>query len=387
MDIASELIGRARELKPVLAARAAATEANRAPLDETLADVTDAGFLQILTPKRFGGHELHIDTLVAVSRIISSACGSTGWVTAFFIGHNWFHSVFPQQSQDEVFAENPYQRSSAQISPTAQAVKVDGGYEVSGQQSWSSGATHATYVFFTAVYAAANSEPELLLLCIPRDKVELIDNWHIAGMQGTGSCDVKVENIFVPEHHMLPFKDFLDGTHFGSSLYDSPVFQMPAAAIIFFEGMSVVSGILRGMVENFQEITERRINTYTGSGVATKPSAQMRLARGRATADAIDDMVDSLVARTVHKSGNGGLNLQDRADIRMRCGLVNQMCNDAVNDLMHGAGGSSFMDDVALQRFFRDSNVLRTHAAMDFEASSEMYGRILLGMDPGTPVL
>ncbi|MFT4561850.1 MAG: 3-hydroxy-9,10-secoandrosta-1,3,5(10)-triene-9,17-dione monooxygenase [Gammaproteobacteria bacterium] len=179
----------------------------------------------------------------------------------------------------------------------------------------------------------------------------------------------------------------MDGSHFGSTLYDSPVFQMPAAAIIFFEGMSVVSGILRGMVENFQEITERRMTTYTGSGVAAKPSAQMRLARGRATADAIDDMVDSIIARTIQKSASSGLNLQDRADIRMRCGLVNQMCSDAVNDLMHGAGGSSFMDDVALQRFFRDSNVLRTHAAMDFEASSEMYGRVLLGMDPGTPVL
>ncbi|MFT4582533.1 MAG: 3-hydroxy-9,10-secoandrosta-1,3,5(10)-triene-9,17-dione monooxygenase [Gammaproteobacteria bacterium] len=387
MDLANELIGRARELKPVLASRAAATEDNRAPLDETMTDLTDAGFLQILTPKRYGGHELHIDTLVSVSRIISSACASTGWVSAFFIGHNWFHSVFPQESQDEVFAENPYQRSSAQISPTAQAVKVNGGYEVTGQQSWSSGATHATYVFFTAIYAASDAEPELLLFCIPRENVELIDNWYIAGMRGTGSCDVKVDNVFVPEHHMLPFKDFLDGSHFGSRLYDSPVFQMPAAAIIFFEGMAVVSGILRGMVENFQEITERRINTYTGTGVAAKPSSQMRLARGRATADAIDDMVDSITARTIQKSASGGLSLQDRADIRMRCGLVNKMCSDAVNDLMHGAGGSSFMDDVALQRFFRDSNVLRTHAAMDFEASSEMYGRVLLGMDPGTPVL
>ena len=159
------------------------------------------------------------------------------------------------------------------------------------------------------------------------------------------------------------------------------------AKLLFFANVAVVSGILRGMVENFQEITEQRINTYTGSGVATKPSAQMRLARGRATADAVDDMIDSITTRTIQKSGSGGLNLQDRADIRMRTGLVNQMCCDAVNDLMHGAGGNSFRDTVALQRFFRDSNVLRTHAAMDFEASSEMYGRVLLGLDPGTPVL
>ena len=101
MDLSSELIGRAHELKPVFVERASAAESNRAPLDETIADLDDAGFLQILTPKHYGGHELNIDILVAVSRIIASACPSTGWVTAFYIGHNWFHSVFPKKSQDE----------------------------------------------------------------------------------------------------------------------------------------------------------------------------------------------------------------------------------------------------------------------------------------------
>lgn len=295
--------------------------------------------------------------------------------------------MLPKKSQDEVFAERPWQRSSAQIAPNAKAVKVDGGFEVSGQQSWSSGATHATYVFFTAVHMVDGAEPELLLLCIPRSDVELIDNWYIAGMCGSGSCDVKVEKVFVPDSHMVPFKSFLDGTHFGASLYESSLYKMPAAAIIFFEGMAVLSGILRGAVENFQEITETRIATYTGSGVASKPSVQMRLARGRATADAIDDMLDALTARTIEKSERGGLTLQDRAEIRMRTGLINKLSSDAVNDIMHGAGGNSFRDDVALQRFFRDAYVLRTHAAMDFESASEAYERVLLGLDPGTPVL
>ena len=240
MDIAAELIGRARELKPVFASRAEATEANRAPLDETIADLQDAEFLQILTPKYYGGHELHIDTLVSVSRTIASACPSTAWVCAFYIGHNWFHSVFPKKSQDEVFAERPWQMSAAQIAPNAQAVKVKGGYEVTGQQSWSSGSTHSTYVIFTAVHARDDAEPELLLLCIPREDVELIDNWYIAGLRGSGSGDVKVEKVFVPEHHVVSFQSFLDGTHPGASLYDNPLYKMPAAAIIFFEGMSVV---------------------------------------------------------------------------------------------------------------------------------------------------
>ena len=138
MDLAKELIGRAHELKPVIAARALATEQKRSLLDETVKDLCDAGFMQILTPKRFGGHELHIDTMVEVARIFASACPSTGWVSAFYIGHNWLHAVFPEKSQEEVFANQPYQLSAGQISPTATAVRVKGGYELSGRQAWSS---------------------------------------------------------------------------------------------------------------------------------------------------------------------------------------------------------------------------------------------------------
>lgn len=387
MDITSELIGRAEELKPVFAARAAATEANRAPLDETIADLCDAGFLQILTPKRYGGHELNIDSLVNVARVVASGCPSTGWVLAFYIGHNWFHAVFPEKSQDEVFADRPYQRTAAQIAPTSKAVRVPGGYEVSGQQSWSSGASHADYVMFTSVYAEEGRDPELLLCCIPRDDVEFVDNWFIAGMQGTGSCDVKVEQAFVPEHHIVPFQSFMDGTHFGAKIHSGALYRMPAAAIVFFEAMSVLAGILRGTVEHFQTMTETRISTYTGAGVATKPATQMRLARGLAAASAVDDMVDAVGAHVIRINDTNGLTLTDRAGIRMRAAMVNQMSSDAVNDIMRGAGGNSFRDSSALQRFFRDSNVLRTHAAMEFESSSEMYGRVMLGLDPGTPVL
>jgi hypothetical protein len=135
-----------------------------------------------------------------VSSINASGCPSTGWVTAFYIGRNWFHSVFPQKSQDEVLAERPYQLRSVQIAPTLSALKVAGGYEITEQQSWSSGITHATYVFFTAVFA-----------------------------------------------------------------------------------------------------------------------------------DAIDDIIDAVCSRTVKKINDDGIILQDRANIHMRCALVNQMSNNAVN--------------------------------------------------------
>jgi 3-hydroxy-9,10-secoandrosta-1,3,5(10)-triene-9,17-dione monooxygenase len=386
MDMSKELIGRAHELKPVIAQRAAATEENRALLDETVKDLCDAGFMQILTPKCYGGHELHIDTMVNVARILASACPSTGWVTSFYIGHNWLHAVFPQQAQDEVFADRPYQLSSGQLAPTAKAVRVPGGYEVSGRQAWSSGVVHAEWIFFTGMVAEDGAAPQPLMFCIPRSSVDVIDTWYIAGMKGTGSSDVAVEKVFVPEHRAVSVRALLDGTHPGGSIHSNPLYRLPAMTVLGLEAEPVLAGALRGAAENLLQITRERIATHTGSSVAAKPAAQMRIGRAFAAADAVDTLVDKAVARTISLDGSLPLSVEDRAHLRMHGALITKMCCDAVNDIAHGAGGNSFRDSAPLQRFFRDVNVLRTHAILDIEPASEIYGRVLLGMEPGAVI-
>jgi 3-hydroxy-9,10-secoandrosta-1,3,5(10)-triene-9,17-dione monooxygenase len=386
MDLAHELIGRARELHPVLAARAAATEANRAPLDDNIRDLCDAGLMQILVPMRYGGHELHVDTLAEVARIVASACPSTGWVTAFYIGHNWFHAVFPRESQDEVFAERPYALTSGQIAPTARATRAAGGYLLSGRQSWSSGVVHANWIIFTGMVAEAPGEGPRLF-CVPRAAVEVIDNWYIAGMCGTGSRDVAVEDLFVPAHHTLRFADFLNGTHHGGAVHGTALYRLPALGIIWFEVMPVMAGILRGAAECFRETTAARANAYTGEANATRPAAQMRVGRGLANADAVDDLVRSSARRVLAWDGAGDFDLATRASLRARAALVTKLAADGVTDIVNGAGGNAFRSEAPLQRYFRDVNVLRTHAALDYEGAMEVYGRLGLGQEPGSPLL
>ena len=385
MELKDELIGRVRELKPMIAASAAETEANRGPLDSNIAALRDAEVFSILSPKRYGGHELHVDSMVGVVREVASACPSTGWVTAFYIGHNWFHAVFPKASQDEVFADAPYTLMSGQIAPNMQAERVSGGYELSGRQAWSSGISHADWVLFCGMVRDANEPPRLFL--VPRAEVEVIDTWYIAGMSGTGSRDVAVENVYVPEHHTLPFLSFMDGSHDGAKIHQAPLYALPGPAVLYFEVMPVMAGILRGAAEHFVAMTQARITSYTGSGVATQPSGQMRAGRALASLEAVDDMVNSAAARVVARDGTQRMTMHERAAIRMRASLVTKTACDTVNDIAHGAGGKSFMHDSPIQRYFRDINVLRTHAAIDFEPTTEMYGRIGLGMDPGTPVV
>ena len=386
MDLAKELIGRAHELKPVIAARALATEQKRSLLDETVKDLCDAGFMQILTPKRFGGHELHIDTMVEVARIFASACPSTGWVSAFYIGHNWLHAVFPEKSQEEVFANQPYQLSAGQISPTATAVRVKGGYELSGRQAWSSGVVHSDYVFFTGMVQGEDAPAHPLMFLVPMANVEVIDNWYITGMKGTGSQDVAVEKVFVPDYHTVSFLALIEGKHPGGTVHANPLYSLPAITVLSFEALPVLVGALRGAAENFLETSRNRYNSYTGASVAAKPATQMRLGRAFGNVEAADALLRAAVAKTMEIGKSGAVPPQVRAELRMQVGLITKLCCDGVNDIVHGAGGNSFRDDHPLQRFFRDVNVLRTHAALDIEPTSELFGRMLLGMDPGGAV-
>jgi 3-hydroxy-9,10-secoandrosta-1,3,5(10)-triene-9,17-dione monooxygenase len=100
--------------------------------------------------------------------------------------------------------------------------------------------------------------------------------------------------------------------------------------------------------------------------------------------EAVEALMRDAVATAI--AAGSSTSVDARATLRMRAATITKLACDAVNDIMHGAGGNSFRNEAPLQRFFRDVNVLRTHAILDIEPSSELYGRILLGMDPGGPV-
>lgn len=382
MELRQELIGRAKELQPVIAARAAATEDKRAPLDETIRELCDAELMQILTPKRFGGHELHVDTMVDVVRIIAAACPSTGWVSSFYIGHNWLHAVFPEKFQEEAFADRPYVLSSGHIAPQSRAVPVAGGYELSGRQAWSSGVVHADWVFFAGMVLADGEPPIPKMFGVPRSDVEVIDTWYMAGMQGTGSLDVQVEKVFVPEHRAVAVPALLDGTHPGGTVHANPLYALPVISVLSFEALSVLAGALHGAVDVFGTITRERKSSYTGASVAEKPAAQMRMGRAMAAANAVDAIVDAGVAKIMRLAPGERLSFEENAANRASDALVTQICADTVNDLMHGAGSNAFRSESPLQRFFRDINVIRSHALMDIEPASELYGKLLLGLPP-----
>jgi 3-hydroxy-9,10-secoandrosta-1,3,5(10)-triene-9,17-dione monooxygenase len=128
---AAELIGRARDLAPVIARRALECERLGRLPDESFADFRDAGFYRILQPKRFGGYEHDMYTLLEVTREIGrSGCCSSAWVLAILAIHNFYLGYFPPRAQEDIWGEDQDTQTCTPFVPAGKITKVAGGIEI-----------------------------------------------------------------------------------------------------------------------------------------------------------------------------------------------------------------------------------------------------------------
>jgi 3-hydroxy-9,10-secoandrosta-1,3,5(10)-triene-9,17-dione monooxygenase len=381
-----ELIRRAHQLAPVFAERALRTEDRRAPLDESIRDLIESGFLAALTPKVYGGHELGIDVMTRVVRILSAACPSTGWVTAFYMGAAWRANIFPERAQREVFADKPYILSAGQAAPLREVRRAPGGYRISGQTPWSSGSVHAEWITFMGVLAEPGAAPLPLTFLVPRSQTEVIDTWFVAGMRGTASNDIRVEDVFVPEYRSASFVQALTGDTPGQAVHANPMYRLPFIPFLMTEVVPVLVGSMRGAADAFAQRTRERQGTISGIKAAGKQATQMRLARAIACADAAETLLDDYLVRFLARLPTRNDPIE-RSAMKLKAAFVTDLCRAGVNDIARGIGGDGFRDHCPLQRYFRDINMLAVHAFLDIDTAAETYGRLVLGQAIDDPIL
>ena len=198
---AEEFVQRAKALVPVLSERAQACEDLRRLPDETLRDFEKAGFYEIAKPRRFGGHELSPEVLFNVAIELARGCPSSAWCLCLIGVHNWEPGLMDLRAGEDLWNKDPHARYSSSYAPFGKIEPVDGGYHLSGRWEWSSGSDHCSWVMLGGILQV-EERPQQLAMLVPRVDYQIIDNWHVAGLKGTGSNDIVVEGAFVPEHRV-----------------------------------------------------------------------------------------------------------------------------------------------------------------------------------------
>src|SRR5690349_17944963 len=182
-----DLLERARALVPVLAERATRTNANRDVLLETIADFRRTGILRIIQPHRFGGLQLRFSLFSRIVETLTEGCASSGWVYAVLGEHQWLLASYPLQAQIDIWGENPKAVASSSLAPRATAERTGSGWRLSGSFPFSSGSSHAQWAIIGAFLGKPGDPAAIAYLLVPFTEIEIIDDWHVLGLAGTGS--------------------------------------------------------------------------------------------------------------------------------------------------------------------------------------------------------
>ena len=212
---AQDIVERAHALAPRFTERAlAAEEARRIP-PESVKDMLDAGFARILLPREIGGYGLGFDTWYEVTRELCKADASHGWCASLIIHHAHLIAQYPQAGQKAVWADNLDVPIAASFAPSAKAVAADGGYRLSSAGSpFASGVDHCSWVMLGGM-TQDGPAPEWKFFLVPASECTIRDTWFTAGMRGTGSKTIIVDNVFVPESRVLALTALRDGKDSG----------------------------------------------------------------------------------------------------------------------------------------------------------------------------
>ena len=378
-----ELLDRVRALVPKIAERAPQCELERTPNDDTIRELSETGVYSLLVPKRWGGPELSLATHIQIVEMISAACTSTGWVSCFYMGHNWMATKMSEQAQGEIFGERPYGRIPVTTSPPVKAKAVAGGWEISGRASWASGIMHADWVWLSGL----TEDKQLKIFMMPPEDVQVHDVWRMSGMAGTGSNDVEVDGVFIPEYRSQDSATFFAGRTAGSAIHENPLYQMPLLPFVYCEAVPVLTGGLRGAASAFAATLRRRVTSHAQTVVKDQQHTHILYGESETNALVAEALMRELHNQTMDCLQRNTFSVNDRLRLKSQAAFLVQHCRQSVTQMMSHAGTTSFQTDHPLQRYFRDLTTLSTHAFWNWDTTRESVGRDQLGLELNNPLV
>ncbi|MEU9336656.1 acyl-CoA dehydrogenase family protein [Streptomyces sp. NPDC048290] len=384
----TDLLDRLRALQPLIREHAGRAEQRRRVTPEVMAALGDTGIHRMNIPRHHGGHQSSLRTQAEAIAEVSTGCASTGWVASIHVGGAFIASLFPDEAQDEIFAD-PGVRVSGTLIPGSTAVAVDDGYVVNGKSPFATGCQDADWHLLTAQHDTGDGPPETLWLAIPRSELEVLDDWHVTGLAASGSNSVVARDVHVPAHRVLPVGPMLAGTIPSLRNSADPFYQAPLVLTFCVWAAASALGPARAALTEFERTIHRRGITYTDyTHQHEAPATHLQFAEAALKVSAAElltvDMADSIESTA---ADGKPFTTVERARVRAQCGYVARLCKEAADLLGSASGGSSLHRDVPMQRIVRDLGALNLHSYLNPTAHLELYGRVLSGLEPNTPFI
>jgi 3-hydroxy-9,10-secoandrosta-1,3,5(10)-triene-9,17-dione monooxygenase len=387
-----EAMRRAREIVPILRERAERAEDARMLLRENEQLLHESGLFRFHQPKAFGGMELPFVAVVDIPAELARGCPSTAWNVGNVACHHWILGYYDPETQHEVWDANSDALIASSIALAAgRARKAEGGFIVNGRWPFSSAVDNCEWnMLAVSVYADDGKTAIDWRLClVPKSDYEIIDTWYAMGMAATGSKDVAVSELFVPERRALPLVRCRGGPdHPGATLNPGPLFRIPVVAASSHPLAPAALGAAEGAYELFLEAMAKRAGTYTGARVAEFQAVQIKVARARCLIDSARSFLrQSAIELQEAAERNEAPDLQTKLRFRAHSAFAVNQSREAVETLWSCYGAQGLYTRDPLQRHLRDVLAINQHFSFNFDIAGAAYGLHVLGGAYANPTM
>ncbi len=368
-----------KELQPVFRERAPQTRQERKVPQASIDALQDAGFFLSLQPKRYGGLEMKPQEFFKLQIAIAEACMSTAWASGIIAVHAVQLAMMDDRAQQAVWNDSIHTRISSSYAPMGKVTPTEGGFKLSGRWGWSSGSDHCTWVLLGAIVPGEGYRTFL----VPRSDYEIIDTWQSMGLEGTGSNDIVVDDVFVPDYMTHKQSDGFAGTNPWLAVNDALLYRLPWAQSFIRVVSTPAIGACKATVELYKHAVLNK-----ASGDPTKLAGDTQVVERIAAAlNGIDEM-ETILFRNfdvmlAQLERGEEIPLEDRVRYRYQASLVISKSIDIVDSLFEVAGGHSVFNNSEIQQRFRDVHTARAHVANNPTGFGRNFGGVALGMENG----
>ncbi|MCZ6874289.1 MAG: acyl-CoA dehydrogenase family protein [bacterium] len=377
--IDTELLAVASSLGPLIAEHSAAGEQNRRVPQVVMKAIKEAGLVRMVTPKSLGGLETDPMTCARVVEEVSRFDSATGWTLQAANSGDFYCAHLPNEGAQEIYTNGPDTVIALAIHPPMEAIPVDGGYRVSGQNPLGSNISDADWLMTLVQSPGVDG---LRGAFIAKKDLTVVDTWYTMGMRGTDSNDVAVKEVFVPTARTWPLEPvFEPGSHF-----QGPLYAYPSLGEGIFILAPVGLGIATQAIDEFKRLAQGKTPFMSATSLRERPVAQMALGKAEGVLCSARSFFYETVAEAWERTASGQASTkEEKAKLMLAAVHLMQSSVDAVDHVSVAAGTSGIYARSPIERAFRDIHTVRHHGWVS-ESRYGTYSQVVLGLEPDFPL-
>ncbi len=361
-----EVVEKVRKAADVLREEAVPSDRLGRLTDRTVEAMKETGLVRLLQPVEHGGHEATLADFLEAAMAVGAASPSAGWVAGVVGVHPWEIAMMDPRLQDEIWGEDQDTWTASPYAPFGRARRVDGGFLFTGQWPYSTGTDHSAWVILGGMViddetGQPGTPPDIRHFVIPRADYEIVeDSWNVMGLLGTGSKDVRMTDVFIPDYRVVEASVMLSGGY-EHRQEGKPLYQLKFPLVFSAAIGAATQGIAQGALAAYRDYLSTRVSA---DGIVGKTDPTQLTVYADAAADIAASrchLLTSAVELQDYVTKGGEITRSQRLTFRRDQVRATRRAADAIDRLYKISGASGIRTDFPNERYWRDLQVGLSH--------------------------